>query len=414
MTDIDEIIISVEVQQTELRPGSTLQGGKYKIIKKLGQGGFGITYLGVQNGLDRQVAIKEFFMRDYCNRDTSTSHVSIGTTGSRELVEKFRQKFMREAKTIARLRHKGIVKIHDVFEENGTAYYVMEFVEGESLKEYVSAKGCIAETAALNIIRQMGDALAYMHSSNQLHLDIKPANIMMRSDRTPVLIDFGMSKYYADGGEATTTSPIAKSKGYAPKEQYSQDLAASLAPNTDIYALGATLYYMLEGKAPMESIARDSDDDIDFKQSISVETRKAILSAMRLNRKKRAQTVEEFISMLYKQDSNKYEKVNAEENDTIYDGNYVNNEKTYKRQILDNRSIQKKEDDKDFSKKASHIFILTVAVLFITIIFLGSLSISINKQNISDSNRTITDSIDDTPIVDEIVYDTCVVDSFYI
>ncbi len=370
MKDIDETIIDVEVQQTELRPSSTLQGGKYRIAKKLGQGGFGITYLGVQENLDRQVAIKEFFMRDYCNRDTSTSHVSIGTTGSRELVERFRQKFMREAKTIARLRHKGIVEIYDVFEENGTAYYVMEFVEGASLKEYVSTKGCMAEPAALNITRQIGDALAYMHARNMLHLDVKPANIMMRSDGTSVLIDFGMSKHYADGGEATTTSPIAKSKGYAPKEQYSQDLAASLAPNTDIYALGATLYYMLEGKAPMESIARDSDDDIDFKQSISAETRKAILSAMRLNRKKRAQTVEEFISMLDKQNSYKDEEANTEEDDTIYD-----------RKTSNDKTINKQENNNIVLKKS---FRITAVIVPILIVSFGSLNFL--KQCIAAAN----------------------------
>ena len=118
---------------TQLSAGSTLQGGNYRIEKVLGQGGFGITYEAEQVSLHRKVAIKEFFMKDYCNRDADTSQVSIGTSGSRELVEKFRAKFVKEAQLLAGLDYPNIIKIHDVFEEHGTAYYVMEYLGGGSL-----------------------------------------------------------------------------------------------------------------------------------------------------------------------------------------------------------------------------------------------------------------------------------------
>ena len=110
-----------------LRIDSLLQGGRYKIVETLGQGGFGITYLAIQSGLERKVAIKEFFMKEFCERDEATSHVTLGTESNRETVNRFREKFLKEARNIARLNHPNIIRIFDVFEENGTAYYVMEY-----------------------------------------------------------------------------------------------------------------------------------------------------------------------------------------------------------------------------------------------------------------------------------------------
>ena len=124
-----------------LQPNTTLQGGKYKIIRTLGQGGFGITYLAEQVMLDRKVAIKEFFMKEYCDRDESTSRVTMGSEGSRDSVNRYREKFLKEARNIAKLNHPNIVKIIDVFEENDTAYYVMEYVEGGSLAEKIRREG---------------------------------------------------------------------------------------------------------------------------------------------------------------------------------------------------------------------------------------------------------------------------------
>ena len=116
-----------------LKNGAVLQGGRYRIEKLLGQGGFGITYMAIQSGLNRKVAIKEFFMKEHCNRDAETSHVSVPSIGSRELVERFKAKFIKEAQMISEYRHPNIVNIYDVFEENGTAYYVMEYHDGGSL-----------------------------------------------------------------------------------------------------------------------------------------------------------------------------------------------------------------------------------------------------------------------------------------
>lgn len=141
-----------------LRANSTLQGGKYRIIKKLGQGGFGITYLAENTLLEGKVAIKEFFFKEYCERDDATCHVTIPTTGNREIVERFKQKFIKEAKTIFRLNHPNIVRIHDVFEENDTAYYVMDYIEGESLGDMVKRRGAIPEAEALGYVKDAASA----------------------------------------------------------------------------------------------------------------------------------------------------------------------------------------------------------------------------------------------------------------
>ena len=126
----------------QLKSGSLLQGGKYKIEKVLGQGGFGITYLAIQELLDRKVCIKEFFFKEYCERDEATSHVTLGTQSNREMVERFMNKFLKEARTISQLHHPNIIQIYDIFKENNTAYYVMEYIEGESLADMVKRQIC--------------------------------------------------------------------------------------------------------------------------------------------------------------------------------------------------------------------------------------------------------------------------------
>ena len=233
----------------QLANGSLLQGGKYRIEKLLGQGGFGITYLAIQDKLNRKVCIKEFFMKEHCNRDATTSFVTIGSQGSRDLVERFKTKFIKEAETIASLNNTHIVRIFDIFEENGTAYYTMELLE-DSKKRFATP---LSIDNALDVISQIGDALQYIHSQNVLHLDVKPSNIMFRG-ADAVLIDFGISKRYDDEGGQTSTTPVGISKGYAPLEQYNQGMQ-SFTPATDVYSLAATLFRLLIGETPPEATA---------------------------------------------------------------------------------------------------------------------------------------------------------------
>ena len=244
-----------------LRQGSVLHGKKnsYRIERVLGQGTFGITYLAyttvtVEGDLGKlqteiQVAVKEFFMSDINGREGST----VTTGGSSELFGKYRHKFAREASNLAKLKHRGIVKVIETFEANGTSYYAMEYCGGGSLDSHIKSRGSLPEAEALRYFAQIAEALQYMHSRRMLHLDLKPGNVMLRSSGEAVLIDFGLSKQFNDNGEPESSTTIGGgTPGYAPIEQanYKEDSGGKLPVTMDIYALGGTLYKMLTGERP--------------------------------------------------------------------------------------------------------------------------------------------------------------------
>ena len=236
-----------------LQQDYTLQDGNYRILKVLGQGGFGITYLAIQVRLDRKVAIKEFFMKNFCERNETTRQVTLGTAGSREIVNSCRKKFLKEAKHIALLDHPNIIRIIDVFDENSTSYYVMEYIEGGSLENKLGTTG-LSMSDATRYILQVAETLKYIHKKNIAHLDIKPSNIMLNGNDEIVLIDFGVSKQYDfSTGEQTSVSPVGCSSGYAPLEQYEPDGVKDFSPQTDIYSLGATYFKLLTGITPLKA-----------------------------------------------------------------------------------------------------------------------------------------------------------------
>ena len=282
----------------QLIKGTELKRGDYQIIEVLGQGGFGITYLARQTALGRKVAIKEFFMKEHCNRESDSKSVSVPSTGSKGLVEYFKKKFLKEALLIASFNNARIIRIYDVFEENGTAYYVMEYLEGESLKEVVDNNGALPEDVAVKYIRQAAEALSAVHAHNLLHLDVKPANIMLDENCNAVLIDFGVSKHYDEEGGQTSSGLTGLSEGYAPLEQYETGLLKEFTPAPDIYALGATLFFLLTGtRPPKASIVNDSGLP-PMPTAISAPVRKAVEKAMQPRRKDRPQSIEEFVELL--------------------------------------------------------------------------------------------------------------------
>ncbi len=278
----------------ELKAGAVLQQGKYRILSVLGQGGFGITYLAEQSLLGRKVAIKEFFMKDLCNRDADTSQVTVGSVGSRELVDRFRQKFFKEACNIASLEHKHIVPIMDIFEENGTAYYVMKYFSGGSL----SFNSAIPEDVALRYTKQLASALRFIHQKRMMHLDVKPSNILLDDEDNVVLIDFGLAKQYDNSGQQTSTTPVGISHGYAPIEQYRSGGVSAFSPATDIYSLGATLYKLLTGTTPPEAMDIVATGLPACPSNVSAETWNAVKSAMQPAASSRPQSVDEFLSLL--------------------------------------------------------------------------------------------------------------------
>ena len=284
-------------EYSNLPSGASLQGGKYKIIKVLGQGGFGITYLAEQTGLGMKVAIKEFFLKGSCQRDSSTSEVSVPVTDNKELVSKCQKKFKSEARKIASLNNDHIINIIDIFDENGTSYYVMKYLSGGSLANKVQ-NGPLPELVALKVIKEVSDALESIHSHGLLHLDIKPANILFDERDRAVLIDFGVSKYVDSQDDTTTTSSLVGfSRGFAPLEQVNATIS-SLTAATDLYALGATLYNMVVGVVPPEaSLVMDSGLP-EMPPYISGEVKNAIIHSMQPKKKDRPQDVRSFLELL--------------------------------------------------------------------------------------------------------------------
>ena len=280
-----------------LQAGSSLQNGKYRILSVLGQGGFGITYLAEQTGLGMRVAIKEFFLKGSCTRENGASRVSVPVADNEELVTRCLKKFKAEARKIASLNNDHIVNIIDIFDENGTSYYVMKYLGGGSLSIRLKG-GAVPLKAALKVIGDIADALKSVHSNGLLHLDVKPANILFDERGRSVLIDFGVSKYVDSQQDSSTTSSlIGYSRGFAPLEQVNS-VTASLSPASDIYALGATLYNLVTGSVPPEASVVMDTGITNWPTDMDEDVKHAIIQAMQPRRKDRPQDIDAFLALL--------------------------------------------------------------------------------------------------------------------
>lgn len=292
--------------------GSVLRSGKreYRVEAMLGKGGFGITYkvsameqVG-QIPVRVEFAMKEFFM-DGCLRDASGKVSTADTKG--EAADGLKD-FISEAWRLNSLcgQCRNIVPVDEVFEANGTACYVMEFLDGGSLADYVKKQGALSVGAAKKILKPVADAVAFLHSNRITHLDIKPGNIMFRSNGDPVLIDFGLAKHYDRRGNATTTiRTLAYSAGFSPAEQYVG--LKQFSPQSDVYALAATFANMLTGKTPPEAIDLEFSLN-DWSVCLPEEVRPAVVHAMAYSRKDRTLSVCDFVKELYGNEPSVVEK----------------------------------------------------------------------------------------------------------
>ena len=283
--------------QQQLIVGTLLHGGTYKIEKILGQGSFGITYLAEHTNLGKKVAIKEFFMKELNSRGEDGSITGMSDSS---LSQNYCQKFKKEAINLSRLDHPNIVRVTDSFSENGTFYYVMDFIEGQNLNDYIKSH-YIDKAEAVSIIKSVADALIYMHEEkHMLHLDLKPGNVMRRnSDGHVFLIDFGLSKHYSTDGQPETSTTIGLgTAGYAPIEQGNQAKNGEFRPTIDVYALGATFYKLLTRETPPPASDLVSDDELLEnklrEKGVSDNLIKVVTEAMCPNVRKRTQTIREF------------------------------------------------------------------------------------------------------------------------
>lgn len=302
--------VTAESEEDALPSGTTLQSGALLLQHVLSQSHFGITYRGEDTHLQRPVAIKEFFP-DGCMRHQREVHPH-GTL-SASTFQLARDRFLDEARVLARFRHPNIVNVYSFFEENNTAYMVMEYIEGETLLEVVNRRGRLSENEALEYILQVGEALEEVHRAHLLHCDVKPDNIILctnqlAASRTEwnraVLVDFGLTTRLEEQSNYLTR-PLSQTghfgtPGYAPLEQYTQHVDFGMY--TDVYALGATLYHLLTGQTPTASadraygveLAPPHEVQIDVSQAVS----ECVMWAMQLRAEQRPQNMHIWLERL--------------------------------------------------------------------------------------------------------------------
>ena len=416
----------------QLTQGTLLHGGTYKIEKVLGQGSFGITYLAEHTNLGKKVAIKEFFMKELNSRgdDGSITGMSDGS-----LSQNYCQKFQKEAINLSRLDHPNIVRVTDSFSENGTFYYVMDYIEGQDLNDYVKSHYVDAEDA-VSIIKSVADALIYMHEEkHMLHLDLKPSNVMRRNDGHVFLIDFGLSKHYGDDGQPETSTTIGLgTAGYAPIEQANRAKTGEFRPTIDVYALGATLYKLLTRETPPDASVLVSDEELLAnklrEKKVSDNLIKVVTEAMCPNVKTRIQSVREFVDVLTGSATHTINTISAKpsEEETVVIKNETKTiggeETVVANKNTDNCKISKKNEKNEDScvgkeqvkessnREAKFIISFFVLAVVLTFIFLGFRGCEVNRVAPPAANAdTVVYADSDTVQVADTTADS---DDFYV
>ena len=291
----------------QLQIGTALQD-RYLVGRALGQGGFGITYLGWNRYLEKKVAIKEYYPAIFVDRNATYDTTVVCRTEQMEgFFAENRMRFLREAKTLAKLEEvPQIVSILDFFEANNTAYIVMEYLQGSDLRAYVKKKGgCLSPTETFSIMRPVMAALVKVHEAGLVHRDISPDNIMLQYDGSVKLMDFGAVRSVNNAAvdkELTQATQAIVKHGFAPVEQYSAK--GSIGPWTDEYALCATMYYCMTGKVPEnvhDRIDEDKDIDWDTVAGLTDRQKEILQKGMAIRAKDRYRSIRELMDALFAQ-----------------------------------------------------------------------------------------------------------------
>jgi serine/threonine protein kinase len=267
---------------------------EYELVSVLGVGGFGITYLARDTLLEKHVAIKEYFPAADVARGGGMT-VTVTNTQRTNEYQTGLDRFLQEARTLAGFAHPNIVRVNRYFKANGTGYMVMDYEEGETLKTYLDKHPSPSEAAIKSILLPLLDGIGKVHQTGFLHRDIKPDNLFLRADGTPVLLDFGSARHAAGVAERTMTALVTP--GYAPFEQYTTK--SSQGPWSDIYALGGILYFCVTGRHPPDALSRMKEDSVTDDLSklhgrYSDDFLEGIRWALELDEKRRPQTILEW------------------------------------------------------------------------------------------------------------------------
>ena len=307
---------SIGKYRVALKPGTPL-ANRYVIGRVLGQGGFGVTYVALDSQTQSRVATKEYLPMELAIRDPETSTLYLNSEEQKEDFEFGKQRFLEEARTLMEfVGNEHIVRIHNQFEENGTAYFSMEYVEGIDLKNFLLQRGTPLPVHEANrILLPIMEALQWVHSKGIIHRDISPDNIMITKGGSAKLIDFGAARYST--GEKSKSLDVVLKHGYAPVEQYSR--RGRQGPFTDVYSLAATYYYAITGKVPQDAVDRMSEDELippsEHGARIRESTEQVLLKALAVNAPDRYPTMNAFYSALLETMPRPYEPEAGEEKD---------------------------------------------------------------------------------------------------
>ena len=389
-----------------LQEGTILKG-TYKIINHLASGGFGNTYLAMHLTLGKNMVLKEFYISGVTIRENDNVTVSVSHPDNKQLFENQKRKFKKEAQRMFDLSNKHIVQVYDLFEENNTIYYAMEFVDGLSLNKLMQEKQRpFTEAEVRSILGQMLDAMDAIHQKNIWHLDIKPGNILMDKDGNCTLIDFGSSKQTDQSGGSTTSTALSYTPGYAPPEQVNGS-DKRWGPWTDFYALGATLYNLLSYKKPplSDSILDEGNAAFAFPGNVSGQMRQLISWMMQPSSSLRPESVDAVRSFL------------ANDNDsgqTVFAGGAPYLSHNYQSQQTEATTYQQAEatvyqPTNDKKNKSKLIPILASVAGLLALLFVGFLLFSGNNKgsqsgDIVAENTTVEkkQEVPETPQVQEV------------
>ena len=416
---------------TTLLPVGTILHGTYKIESYLSSGGFGNTYLAKNIEFNETYAIKEFFVKGVCQRDGNSTTISVSNAENTNSFEQQREKFKKEARRLRSLNNPHIVKVYDLFEENGTAYYVMDYVDGESLSSRLKrTKTPLSETAVRNYLSQILDGLEAIHNAGMLHLDIKPANIMVDSHYVVKLIDFGASKQQSTVGGATMSTGISYTNGYAPSEQMAQSYD-KFGPWTDFYALGATVYKLLTNQDP-PSVTDLSEDETEDKHltlqmpKVSEEMKKLVVWMMQVNRLKRPKNVDEILRKISIETNNNEETKAYSSNQPHTNYASDNEETVWADKVEQSKAEVNKHENKnaeeqgDTESSDSSLYLRFFIFFVIGLLFIQALFYKKHSNPIADSDIVYADTTAydttayDTAVVDTAVVDTAVAYDYYV
>ena len=296
-----------------LRP-FTILSGKYLVGKVIGEGGFGITYIGFNLDTELPVAIKEYFPSELATRDiTAGNALSIFAGESQQLYKEGLEKYLREARNLTMFSDlPGIVTVKDFFYENETAYIIMEYINGITLKQHlIKVGGRMSQNEVIKMMKPVLESMIKIHETGMIHRDISPDNIMITRNNQIKLTDFGAARVC--NGEDNKSITVVLKRGYAPEEQYR--VKGSQGPWTDVYALCATMYRMITGITPQEALERIIEDNVEplskFDKEIWPEIDYAIMKGLALRAQDRFQNVSELVEALY------YSVVEKDENGNL-------------------------------------------------------------------------------------------------